>query len=264
MAAPVKPAILVVSGGWHIPQSYAKLREALEEAGFEVHIPPLTSVKQDEPLMGDQGNRDLDSDTAAIRAKAEELINKDERTVVALMHSYGGHVGSNALHGLGLKTLPDGRQVGVSHLVYLTAYAMPPGGIMMDMVKDQGNLGLAAERFPIEADGTCMCADPKELLVTPGPEDDMKEIEEYIQTLRPWNAVVMTQETKHAAWQEIPAAFIYTTKDMILPSTYQQTFMATLKTRWPEMKTFELVAGHSPNLTASKGVADAVRKIISG
>ncbi|KAK5637192.1 hypothetical protein RRF57_012904 [Xylaria bambusicola] len=45
MATPVKPAILIVSGGWHVPQSYAKLREALEQAGFEVHIPALASVK---------------------------------------------------------------------------------------------------------------------------------------------------------------------------------------------------------------------------
>ncbi|KAK5637191.1 hypothetical protein RRF57_012903 [Xylaria bambusicola] len=197
---------------------------------------------------------------------AEELINKDERIVVALLHSYGGHVGSNALHGLGLRTLPDGRQVGISHLIYMSAYAMPPGGVMMEMVENQGNLDLVAERFPMEADGCCMCANPTELLVTPGPEDDMTEaeLEGYIKSLRPWNPVVMIQKSEHAAWQEIPSAFISTTRDVILPLPYQQTFIDTLKTQWPEMKTFDLAAGHSPNLTATKGIVDAIGKIISG
>ncbi|KAI3339763.1 hypothetical protein F4824DRAFT_454666 [Ustulina deusta] len=97
MATAVKPAILIVHGGWHVPKSYGKLAAALESSGFEVHIPALPSVKDVRPPEAD-----LESDTAVIRCFAEGLI-KDGRTVVALLHSYGGQVGSNALHGLGAR-----------------------------------------------------------------------------------------------------------------------------------------------------------------
>ncbi|KAI0904587.1 hypothetical protein F4823DRAFT_634151 [Ustulina deusta] len=75
MATAVKPAILIVHGGWHVPKSYGKLAAALESSGFEVHIPALPSVKDVRPPEAD-----LESDTAVIRCFAEGLI-KDGRTV---------------------------------------------------------------------------------------------------------------------------------------------------------------------------------------
>lgn len=39
-----KPVIVIISGGWHVPASYAKLTKALEAAGFEVHVPLLPSM----------------------------------------------------------------------------------------------------------------------------------------------------------------------------------------------------------------------------
>jgi pimeloyl-ACP methyl ester carboxylesterase len=88
------PTILVIGGGWHKPQSYAKLTSHLERAGYEVHVPVLPSMNGSRPP-----NADLESDTAHIRSVAEDLINKGHEVVV-LMHSYGGQVGTNALYGM--------------------------------------------------------------------------------------------------------------------------------------------------------------------
>jgi len=41
-----KPTIIIVHGGWHVPESYEKLIAALEKAGYEVHCPRLPSTNQ--------------------------------------------------------------------------------------------------------------------------------------------------------------------------------------------------------------------------
>ena len=94
MASPIKPTLLIIHGGWHVPRSYHKLTSALRAAGFEVHIPRHLSVNRSRPP-----NADLGSDTFLIRSYATSLVEAG-RIVAVLMHSYGGQVGTNALYGL--------------------------------------------------------------------------------------------------------------------------------------------------------------------
>jgi alpha-beta hydrolase superfamily lysophospholipase len=87
------PTILLIGGGWHTPQSYSKLTNQLEKAGYEVNVPTLPTMNGSRPP-----NADLNTDTNHVRSVAGELINKGHHLVV-LMHSYGGQIGTNALHG---------------------------------------------------------------------------------------------------------------------------------------------------------------------
>ncbi|KAI1191192.1 alpha/beta-hydrolase [Nemania serpens] len=259
MAASDKQAILIVHGGWNTPQSYAKLTAALESSGFEVHISALPSVKDVRPPEGD-----LSSDTASIRDYAEQLVSGG-RTIVALLHSYGGQVGSNALHGLGVEARSaQGLQGGILHLIYMTAYAVTEGTSMMDKAKEFGNMDFVPIAFDIAEDSSCLSNDPKTLLVSPGPEHDAEEVDEYLGTLKRWNAQCMYQAIQHAAWREIPVSFIYTTNDMTVPYTYQKSFVDTLVKEGREVRTFELATGHCPNFTATDGVVSAVKEILSG
>lgn len=41
-----KPTLVIIHGGWHVPESYEKLITALEDAGYEVHCPRLPSTNQ--------------------------------------------------------------------------------------------------------------------------------------------------------------------------------------------------------------------------
>lgn len=122
MTANAKPTILIVHGGWHVPESYEKLTSALESAGYEVHVPRLPSTNDVRPP-----NADLSTDTVLVRSYAESLVRAG-RTVVAIAHSYGGQVTSNSLYGLGIETRSaKGLKGGVSHLIYMTGYAVPEG-----------------------------------------------------------------------------------------------------------------------------------------
>jgi alpha-beta hydrolase superfamily lysophospholipase len=87
------PILLLIGGGWHTPQSYSRLTKHIENAGYEVQVPALPSTNGSRPP-----NADLNSDTNHIRSIAKDLINQGQQVVV-LMHSYGGQVGTNALHG---------------------------------------------------------------------------------------------------------------------------------------------------------------------
>jgi pimeloyl-ACP methyl ester carboxylesterase len=87
------PTILIIGGGWHTPRSYGAVTKELELANYDVHVPTLPSMNGSRPP-----NADLTNDTDHVRSVAEALVNEGHSLVV-FMHSYGGQVGTNALHG---------------------------------------------------------------------------------------------------------------------------------------------------------------------
>ncbi|CAG8978294.1 hypothetical protein HYALB_00010293 [Hymenoscyphus albidus] len=154
--SPSKPTLVIVHGGWHVPESYEKLIVALEAAGYEVHCPRLPSMNQSRPP-----NADLYTDSDLIRAYVSSLVRAG-RTVIALMHSYGGQVGSNSLVGLVIESCAAlGLAGGVSHLIYMAAFAMPEGVGMMDKVKEFGHMDLVSIAVNFDEDNTCLSNDPK-------------------------------------------------------------------------------------------------------
>lgn len=180
------------------------------------------------------------------------------------MHSYGGQVGSNALVGLGAKTrAAEGLVGGISHLVYLAAFAVPEETAMMDKVKEFGHMELVPLAFNFAEDDTCLNNDPKTLLVGP-TTIAIDEVDQYLATLVRWNGKGMYQPTKHAAWREIPVAYIHSTADMTVPFDYQKSFVDGIEKAGLSVQTFELHTGHCPNLTATTEVVDAINKIVDG
>jgi hypothetical protein len=142
----------------------------------------------------------------------------------------------------------------------MAAFAVPEGRAMMDTVKDFGQMDLIPLAFDFAEDDTCISRDPKTLLVGSGVDDD--ELDKYVATLVRWNGKGMYQETKHAAWREIPSAYIHCTEDMTVPFDYQKTFVQGMKEEGLQVPTFELATGHCPNLSATDGVVDAINKLV--
>ncbi|KAI1819534.1 alpha/beta-hydrolase [Xylaria intraflava] len=257
MSTPAKPTLVVVHGGWHVPESFKKFRSALESEGFEVHIPRLPSTNGARPP-----NADLHTDSLLVRSYIESLVRAG-RTVVAIMHSYGGQVGTNALYGLGVEArAKQGQPGGISHLIYLTGYAVSEGTAMMDKVKEFGNMDLVPFVFDFADDDSCLMRDPKGVLVGPGLSES--ELDEYVGTLVRWNGKCMYQPLEHAAWREIPISFVYTTADATVPLAYQKNFVEGIEKAGRKVQTFELDTGHCPTATAIEGVVQIVNKVIFG
>ncbi len=77
-------------------------------------------------------------DTAVIRNRLESLIVSDGKSVVLVMHSYGGLAGTNAVSGLEAELrLKDGKTGGIVHCVFIAAFLIPKGKSLIDMFPEQ-------------------------------------------------------------------------------------------------------------------------------
>ncbi|KAI3401209.1 hypothetical protein diail_11915 [Diaporthe ilicicola] len=237
-------------------------RPALRAAGFEVHLPRLPSMNQSRPP-----NADLGSDTHLIRSYATSLIEAG-RTIAVLMHSYGGHVGTNSLHGLckGFRAA-QGQQGGISHLIYMAAFALPEGKTMMDKVAEFGHMDRVPVAFGFDEDQSCVANYPKEGLIGEvyANELDKQELEAYIGSLLRWNGRCMYLPIQNTpAWSdEVRICYIYTVGDATVPVDYQRNVVEFLEKQGKTVETVELETGHCPNLTATQGVVDAVIEFTS-
>ncbi|RYP56308.1 hypothetical protein DL769_009939 [Monosporascus sp. CRB-8-3] len=252
-----KPTLVLIHGGWHVPNSYSKLTSALKHAGYEVHVPRLPSMNEARPP-----NADLSTDTDLVHSYVESLVDAG-RTVVAIMHSYGGQVGTSGLCGLGLASRSErGLPGGVSQLIYMCAFAMPEGGSMVGKLKEFGHEHLLPIAFEFAEDDSCLNRDPKTLLVGEGV--DAAEVDAYVSSLVRWNGKCMYQEVAKCAWGETPAAYIYTSADMTVPLDYQKDMVQKMEAEGQRVQTVELATGHCPNLTMTKEVVDAIDGWVNG
>lgn len=257
MAATTRPTILFVHGFWGVPATYGKLTNALRSAGFEVHIPRLPSMNESRPP-----NSDLITDSDLVRSYATSLVEAG-RDVAVLMHSYGGQVGSNSLYGLSKKARSaKGLTGGISHLIYMAAFALPEGKSMIDKVDEFGHLDQMPVAFDFAEDQSCVPIYPKEGVIGEpyANQVDPEELKAYIGSFVRGNGKGMYQGIQNTpAWRdEAKIYYIYTTADLTMPFDYQKSIVALMEKEGKTVRTVELDSGHSPNLTATKEVVDAV------
>ncbi|KAH8788044.1 Alpha/beta hydrolase fold-1 [Diaporthe sp. PMI_573] len=254
-----KPAIIIIAGAFTTPESYGKLTSALQSYGYEVHVPRLPTNSEARPT-----NAGLGEDTGFIRSYVDGLVTAGHR-VVAIGHSYGGQVMTNALHGLGLEARSSqGLEGGVCSLVYMTGFALPEGKSTFEKLAEFGAVGEDVPLvFDMAEDESMVLKDPNAFLGLREPGIEEAEIEAYIQTSSRWNGKAMTQPLEKEAWREIPVAYIHTTKDAAIPLAAQQSMVEALEMAGRKVQTFTLETAHCPHFTATDGVVGAINKIIS-
>jgi pimeloyl-ACP methyl ester carboxylesterase len=254
--ASTKPTIVIVGGCWHLPESYSKLTKALQSAGYEVRVPRIPSVSDERPPIAD-----LYTDASNVRVFVETLIDSG-RTVVAVAHSYGGQVMTEALYGLSVEQrAAQGLPGGVSRLVYLSAFALKQGEAILTIIRRNGQHNLMEQLFDVGDDLSTVHRDPVPLLV--GPYDNEDEVKEYVSTWRRWNAKGWYLPLTHCAWKDIPVTYIVLLNDMTLALNYQREMIDEMKKEGIEAKVVELETGHCPNLTATGDVVKAINGIIA-
>jgi len=133
------PTILLVQGSFQIPQVYEKLVKGLEARGYPTIYPQVPSCSNvDSPEFPQLS---LADDASAIRKELTRLIEGEGRTVVVVMHSYGGLVGSEATteelsyanrHARGLPG-------GVIHLFFYAAFLLQEGQSVLSAFGESPN-----------------------------------------------------------------------------------------------------------------------------
>lgn len=132
------------------------------------------------------------------------------------------------------------------------------------MVKEFGHEHLMPLAFNFAEDDTCVCFDPKAVLIGSGEGADNAEIDTYLASLVRWNGKCMFQDIAKCAWRDIPTSYIYTSEDMTVPLIYQKSMVKKMEAQGREVQTVEFTTGHSPNLTKIHEVVDFVNQVVAG
>lgn len=116
-------AVVIVPGFWEGSETYDATTSAIISAGYActtIQLPSTGTVPPNNPTMYD----DID----AIRRVLEDILERDGKEIVLVMHSVGGFLGSNAIKGMSIEERKaQGKDGGVRKLLFLTAGLLPEG-----------------------------------------------------------------------------------------------------------------------------------------
>ena len=126
-----KPDIVCVPGFWEGPACFDRCAEQLRKAGYTVHAASLLSTSV--PFSEDPKSPNMHHDVQQIRSLIDQLVNLD-RSLILLLHSAGGFLGSGAIKGLTATARKDrGKKGGVIHLAYVAGGVFFEGTLHPDL-----------------------------------------------------------------------------------------------------------------------------------
>jgi Alpha/beta hydrolase family len=258
-----KPALLFVHGAWHIPEHYKKLTTKLSEAGFDVTIPHLPTCTNEVPPP-----HGLEDDCKVVRSSAMHLADQG-RSIIVLMHSYGGVVGTDSLKDLSFSyRQSQGLPGGVVRLIYMCAFLLPVNGTLFN-----GELAPIVAEQPEQE--TCTMRKPEYHFYD---EADGPERQHCMKLLTLHPAEVQKHCTiQYAAYRDIPTTYLVCEQDRALLPEYQKGMIQAAE--GPVIKQGEQNAavetggvfggkihvmtcngGHSPFLSCPDDVVDCVQQ----
>lgn len=117
-----KPAIVLVTGSFALPDLYTNILEPLRAKGYEIASPALRSVgKKPGPPPT------LYDDAKVIASEAARFADEG-KDVVLIAHSYGGAVASQAVEGLSkAEREKQGKKGGIVRIGYITSLVPEEG-----------------------------------------------------------------------------------------------------------------------------------------
>ncbi|KAE8318229.1 Alpha/beta hydrolase fold-1 [Aspergillus transmontanensis] len=231
--APRRPTFLVIHGAWHHPELYGTFCKAIENRGTEVVCPRLPSCSGELPPT-----KTIQDDIALIRATAESLI-QDGKQVFAVMHSYGGMVGTDALEGLGIQ-----------RLIYLAAFVPSSGKSLVDMLG-----GSMAPFIVCDEQGMLRVPDAASVFYQDLPDD---EAAFWAERLVPLPQSAFLNRITREAYRGIPATYILCKDDRAIPASAQEMMISNVQSAGASMDVVRITASHSPFLSMPESTAELV------
>ncbi|KAK0664730.1 hypothetical protein DIS24_g247 [Lasiodiplodia hormozganensis] len=209
-----KPTILLVPGAWQPSDAFGPLRHLLQQKGYE-------SVAVDHPSVGGEpANQTLDTDVASLRAALTNLVEEQAKHVVLVLHSYGGVVGSCASEGFGARQRAlEGKQGGILEIIYLSAFALPKGKSLLDMLGGQPLPWMKFEGPRVFADLPASTALPD---LSPAEQD------KWGARLTHTAAAVFSGPSTYEPWHDIPCMYFICDGDTILLPQIQEAMAQSL------------------------------------
>jgi len=242
-----KATIVLVQGSFQKPLVYEPLVNRLKSLGYPTIHPLLPSCTNvDDPTFP---SITLIDDALAIRLELIRQIEYGGKTIVVVMHSYGGLVGSEAipeeLTYIYRKT--RGLPGGVIYLYYFSAFILPVGKSVLEAFGESPNNDIKPDgRFGILNGASILYND------LPEPEAILWESRLILQSYN-------VQKTKltRAAYQYIPSTYLICEKDQAAPTQYQEMFATSAGAIVERCS-----SGHSAMLSQTNFLADNIAGVV--
>ncbi|KAG8169188.1 hypothetical protein KVR01_001937 [Diaporthe batatas] len=244
-----KPTIVIVPGAWQLTSCFAPFADLLKSKGFDNEVVDMPSVGGTQlPLTG------LPEDVAAVRAVVQPLVAAGKE-VVLLAHSAGGISGGGAVKGLDLKTRQQaGLPGGVVRMIYMTAFMVPKGSSLLQMLGGQPPPWMVV-------DGDRITVDPDVVQELGYSDLPPEERQKWSREMTHTSAALFAGASEYEPWKDgVPCAYILTEDDGALPYALQQQMAAQLS---PEEPKILIKANHSPYLSVPAELLTAIEKILA-
>ncbi|KAK3629705.1 hypothetical protein LTR56_017135 [Elasticomyces elasticus] len=242
MTSSTKPTIIIVPGAWHFgTKHFTALTERLETAGYETIPLDLPSIGDEPPITG------YKDDITCIAQAIEEHAERGE-DVVLVMHSRGGHCGSDAAQGLSkVDREKAGKKGGIVRLVYLCAFAAPEGISIF-----------------FATQGPRLWIDVKHRTCKPTRTDEIfyndctpEQAETARKDIRPQSTLCFLNPLTYAAWKHIPSTYLVCEKDNAMPLAAQE---GMIRQQGANFTVERCSASHSPFISKPDLTAQVVRR----
>lgn len=242
-----KPHILLLPGAYHNASCYDRLEPLLSSAGYQTTALTLPSVGAEPPITS------IAPDVEHVRSAIEPLLN-DGKSIVVVMHSYSGIIGTTSLSGFAARDRKaQGLPGGVTGLVYLCAWMLDAGQNALEMGGGQGGkLGPGV----MKREGNYLYhTKPIEAFYHDIPRD---EAERRATSLVHHSLPTLNAKVDYAAWKDIPTTYLVCNGDVTIPPEKQRGCVEQAKAKGGDVTMVECESGHSPFLS----MPDLVSKII--
>lgn len=261
---PNAPVVVVIPGFWEGYDLWKEAANAIALAGYESTIMQLPSTGTKPPE-----NATMHDDIYAIREVLEDLLEREEKEIVLVMHSAGGFLGSNAIEGLSLGARKaQGKPGGVRRLLFLSAILLSEGAMhtpasLYDFrVGDIWTLWVGVSHTCIrkslliprliltlrpQPDGSMVCKHPETNLfndLSPEAANDYLDKLSY-QPASGWDGRIT-----YTGWKQIPSIYLICKNDRILSEAQQRDMAGMAGSEIRECEAGHMVQCSMPSLVA--------------
>jgi hypothetical protein len=178
----------------------------------------------------------------------------DGHPIIVLAHSYGGIVASEAIREDLYAKHASGP--GVVHLIYLSAWLVPPGKSLSDMFEKYGWQSKADAA--INEDGTVSIKNIPDCFYN---DIDPKHAEELAKKNVTHNTATFPHKVSHAPWKDISTTYVLCEKDMAIFFDLQKDMVKdAIENGAATLVTDTYDSGHCPFLSMPVEVIGIVEK----
>ncbi|KAK2008445.1 alpha/beta-hydrolase [Colletotrichum eremochloae] len=246
----MKPSVLIVPGAWQLPVAFQPLTTELAGADFSASVVSLPTVGGTTTPLAT-----LSDDVAAVRSELDKLVSSGKEVVI-YSNSYGGVVASNAVEGYDIASRSaSGAPGGVVSIVYASAFMLPKGSSLLDLLGGQPLPWMIVEGDRVVGNTSML---PEVAFNDMPPSEQEKWSKEMT-----WTALsAFTTPSSYEPWNNgIDCAYLYGLLDNALPLSYQQAMSSVLPAG---SKTESEPSGHCAHLSRPANVTSILSRWFPG